>query len=52
MHLNEVVDHFELSNDCLLRIATHDASSHCWMTQELQSTLEASGFEWPAMRNH
>jgi len=28
------------------------ASSNYSMTHELYSTLEASGIEWPALRNH
>jgi len=31
---------------------TDNASSNYSMTRELQSTLDASGIEWPALRNH
>jgi hypothetical protein len=31
---------------------TDNASSNYSMTRELQSTLEASGSEWPALRKH
>jgi len=34
------------------RITTDNASSNYSMTSELQSTLGASGIEWPALRNH
>jgi len=47
-----VLDHFELANGCLLGITTDNASSNYSMTRELQSTLEASGIKWPALRNH
>jgi len=47
-----VHDGFELTNSRLLGIRTDNASSNIWMTGELQSTLEASGIEWPAFRNH
>jgi len=36
----------------LLGITTDDASSNYSMTRKLESTLEASGVEWPALRNH
>jgi len=47
-----VLDPFELTNGRLLGITTDSASSNYSMTRELQSTLEASGIEWPALRNH
>jgi len=47
-----VLDRFELTDGCLLGITTDSASSNYSMTRELQSTLEASGIEWPALRNH
>ena len=47
-----MLDHFELTNDCLLSITTDNASSNYLITCELQSTLEASGIEWPALRNY
>jgi hypothetical protein len=43
---------FELTDGRLLGIMTDNASSNYSMTRELQSTLEASGIEWPALRNH
>ena len=45
-------DHFELTVGRLLGITTDNASSNYSMTRELHSTLEASGIEWPALRNH
>jgi len=51
-HLKEVLHHFELTNGCLLGITTYKASSNYSMTCILQSTFEASGIEWPALRNH
>jgi hypothetical protein len=50
--LKDVLDHFELTNGHLLGITTDSASSNYLMTRELQSTLEATGIEWPALRNH
>jgi len=47
-----VLDRFELTGGRLLGITTDNASSIYSMTCELQSTLEASGIEWPALRNH
>jgi len=47
-----VLDHFELTDGRLLGITTDNASSNYSMTRKLQSTLEASGIEWPALSNH
>jgi len=47
-----VLDRSELTDGHLLVITTDDASSNYSMTRELQSTLEASGIEWPALRDH
>jgi len=47
-----VLDHFQLADGRLIGIATDTASSNYSMTRELQSTLEASRIEWPALRNH
>jgi len=47
-----VLDRFELTAGRLLGITTDNASSNYSMTRKLQSTLEASGIEWPALRNH
>ena len=46
------MDRFELTNGRLFGITTDNASSNYWMTCKLQSILEASGIEWPALRNH
>jgi len=47
-----MLDRFELTDGRLFGITTDNASSNYSMTRELQSTLEASGIEWPALRNH
>jgi len=47
-----VFDRFELTDGHLLGITTDNASSNYSMTCELQSTLEASGIERLALRNH
>jgi len=47
-----VLDRFELTDGCFLGITSDNASSNYLMTRELQSTLEASGIKWPALRNH
>jgi len=47
-----VLDRVELTDGRLLCITTDNASSNYSTTRELQSTLEASGIEWPALRNH
>jgi len=52
VHLKDVVDRFQLTDGCLLGISTDKASLNYSMTCELQSTLEDSGIEWPALRNH
>jgi len=52
VHLKDVLDCFVLTNSRVLGIATENASSNYSMTCELQSTLQASGIEWPALRNH
>jgi len=49
--LKDVLDCFELTDGRLLGITTDIASSNYSMTRELQSTLEASGIEWPALRS-
>ena len=48
----DVLDCFELTEGRLLGITTDNAGSNHSMTRELQSTLEASGIKWPALRNH
>jgi hypothetical protein len=50
--LKDVLDRFELTDGRLLGITIDNASSNYSMTHERQSTLEASGIEWPALRNH
>jgi len=50
--VKDVLDRFELTDAHLLGITTDNASPNYPMTRELQSTLEASGIEWPALRNH
>jgi hypothetical protein len=50
--LKDALDRFELTDGRLLAITTDNASSNYSMTPELQSTLEASGIEWPALSNH
>jgi len=47
-----VLDRFEPADGHLLGITTDNASSNYSMTRELQSTLEACGIEWQALRNH
>jgi len=47
-----VLDRFERTDGHLLGIPTDNTSSNYSMTRELQSTLEASGIKWPALRNH
>jgi len=47
-----MVDHVELTIASLLGITTDKASLRYTVTRELQSILEASGIEWPALRNH
>jgi len=47
-----VLDRFEIADGCLLGIMTDNAFSKYLMTPKLQSTLEASLIEWPALRNH
>ena len=45
-------DRFELGDGRVHRIMTDNASSNYSMTCNLQSTHEASGIQWPALRNH
>jgi hypothetical protein len=47
-----VLDPFEITDGRLLGITTNNALSNYSMTRELQLTLEASGIEWAALRNH
>ena len=50
--MKDVLDRFELTDSHLLGITRDNASSNNSITHELQSTLEASEIEWPALRNH
>jgi hypothetical protein len=50
--LKEVLDCFELTDGCLLGITIDNSSSNYWMTRVLQSTYNAAGILWPAMRSH
>jgi hypothetical protein len=52
VHFKDVLDHIKLTDGRLLGITTDNASSNYSMTHELQPTFEASGIEWPALRNH
>jgi len=52
VHLKDVLDHFEVANGHLFGITTDNGSSDYSMTHKLQSTLEASEIQWPALRNH
>jgi hypothetical protein len=47
-----MLDRFELTDGCLLGITTHNATSNYSMIRELQSTVENSCIEWPALWNH
>jgi len=47
-----MLDHFVLTYGRFLGITTDNPSSNYSMTWELQSTLEATGIEWPALLNH
>jgi len=50
--LKDVLNRFEFTDGRLLGITTDNTSSNYSMTSELQSTLEACGIDWPALRNH
>jgi hypothetical protein len=50
--VKEVLDRFDLTDGHILGITTDNSSSNYSMTHELQTTLEASGIESPALRNH
>jgi hypothetical protein len=50
--LKDVLDHFALADGPLLHISTNNHSSNYSMTRKLQSTLEASEIERPALKNH
>jgi hypothetical protein len=48
----DTMDPFELTDVHSLHIVTDNAASKYWMTWKLESTLEASGIGWSAMRTH
>jgi hypothetical protein len=48
--LKEVLKRCKLTDGHLLGITTDHASSYYLMTLDRQSTLEASGIEWPALQ--
>jgi hypothetical protein len=48
----DMLDRFDPTNGYLLGITTDYSFFNSSMTRELQSTLEASGIEWPALRNY
>jgi hypothetical protein len=50
--LKEVLDRFDLTDGRFLGITTDNTYSNDSMTREFQTTLEAPGIEWPALRNH
>ena len=50
--MKDVLDRFAHTDGRLLGITTDNTSSSYSITRELKSTLEASGIEWPALRNH
>jgi len=50
--LKDVLHRSELNDSRLLGIKLDKTSSNYSMTRELQSTLEASAIEWPALQNH
>ena len=51
VNLMDKLDRIEHTDGRLLGSKTDNASSNYSMTREVQSTLEASGIEWPALRN-
>jgi hypothetical protein len=50
--LEDVLHRLELTDSHLHGITRDTTSSNHWMTHEQQSTLEASGIDWPVMRGH
>jgi hypothetical protein len=52
IYVMDVLDHVECTDSRLHGNTTDNASSNYWMTRQLQSTLVASGIEWPTLRNH
>jgi hypothetical protein len=52
VQFKDVVNHFGHMDCRLLAITTDNASSNYSMIPKLQSTLEDSRNEWPALENH
>jgi hypothetical protein len=52
IYSKDVLDCCELTDGRVLGITTDTAFSEYSVTWELQSTLDAAGIKWPAMRNH
>jgi len=52
LNLKNVLYRFELTDGRLLGIMTDNSSSNYPITRELQSTIEASAIQWPALRTH
>jgi hypothetical protein len=50
--LKEVFDRFDLTDGRLLGITTDISYSNYLRSRESQTTIETSGIEWPALRNH
>jgi len=50
--LKEVLERFELPDGSWLGISTDITCSNYSLTLELQSTIDPSRIEWPALRNH
>jgi len=51
-HLKKVLGRCELTASRSIGITSDNTSSNYSMTRKLQTTLEASGIEWPALRYH
>jgi len=52
IHWEDVLYSLELTDGRLIGITRDQVSSNYLMTCKLRSTLESSGIEWPALRNH
>jgi hypothetical protein len=52
IHLLVVLDLFVLTDGHLLEYTTNNASANYLMTWEVQSSFNASGILWPAMRKY
>jgi len=50
--LKAFLNRFELTISRLVEITTDNSSSNYLMTHELQSTIEAYGIQWPALKNY